>query len=102
MQINNTGSIGIKFKNEYIVYETYIKCNIKNTEFNLTYNPTILDNINNISGSIKAFATGSKFNPYITTIGLYNNNNELLAVAKLGQPIKLSENIDNTIIIKYE
>ena len=32
--------------------------------------------------------TGSYLAPYITTIGLYNNDNEMMAVAKLPKPIK--------------
>ena len=38
------------------------------------------------SGSIDL--TGSYLAPFITTIGLYNESNEMLAVAKLPKPIK--------------
>jgi hypothetical protein len=49
-----------------------------------------------------SFATGSYFNPYITTVGLYNNNQELLAVAKLAQPIPISDVTDTNIIINLD
>jgi len=48
------------------------------------------------------FATGSLFKPYITTIGLYNENNELLVVGKLGQPIKTSNETDTTLIVRWD
>jgi hypothetical protein len=55
-----------------------------------------------IDSTIKDFATGSFFQPYTTTIGLYNDNNDLLMVAKLGKPIALSSDTDMTFIVKYD
>jgi hypothetical protein len=56
---------------------------IKNSEYNYTSNPSIIDNTGNI------LHTTLIDNPqtYITTVGLYNDNNELLAVAKLSKPL---------------
>jgi hypothetical protein len=39
---------------------------------------------------------------YATTIGLYNDENELLAVAKLGKPIMMSPDTDMTFVVKYD
>ena len=95
----NTGSTNIFFLNEHIVYERIIKCIIKNYEFNFSYNPTTI-----ISGSsnIKGFVSGSNFHPYITTIGLYNDSNDLLAVAKFGQPIPMPTETDLQILVKFD
>ncbi len=46
---------------------------------------TILSGSNN--DTLYDFATGSYFQPYITTVGLYNDTNQLLAVAKLSRPL---------------
>jgi len=46
--------------------------------------------------------TGSDFSPYVTTIGLYNENQELLAVAKLAQPLPTSQTTDTTILINLD
>lgn len=56
---------------------------IKNSEYNYTSNPSIIDSTGNI------LYTTLIDNPqtYITTVGLYNDNNELLAVAKLSKPL---------------
>ena len=87
------------FKNEYIIYENEIRCKINENEFNFSHNPTLsTDN----SGSIAQFAKGPEFSPYVTTVGLYNDRNELLAVAKLAQALPLSSVTDTTFVIKYD
>ncbi len=40
--------------------------------------------------------------PYVTTIGLYNRNYELLAIAKLANPIPRAKNVDQTFIVKFD
>jgi hypothetical protein len=48
------------------------------------------------------FATSSLFKPYVTTIGLYNEDNELLVVGKLGQPIRMSDETDSHFIVRWD
>jgi alpha-acetolactate decarboxylase len=90
----------ISFKNAHTIYENEVRCIVKESEFNLSYNPTLVTSY--ASGSLRDFATGSIFNPYVTTIGLYNDENELLMVAKLAKPIMISPNTDMTFIVKYD
>ena len=95
----NNGPFGLTIQNEHVVYENEIRCIVKESEFNLSYNPTLQsDN----SGSLYGFATSSSFSPYATTIGLYNDDNELLMVAKLAKPILISPDTDMTFIVKYD
>lgn len=105
--------INISFKNNYTLYENEIRCLIKESEFNASYNPTIqtIDtgslNISgstfyNNSGILKDFATGSGFSPYVTSVGLYNDNDDLLAIAKFSKPLLISPNTDMTFIINYD
>lgn len=89
----------LRFKNEYIIYEQEVRCKVGENDFNMTLNPTISTDS---SGSLRAFATGSDFSPYVTTVGLYNNRSELLAVAKLAQPIPLSSTTDTVFVVKYD
>ena len=94
-----TGSFNLSFQNEHIIYENEVRCIVRESEFNLSYNPTLQsDN----SGSLYGFATSSSFSPYVTTIGLYNDDNELLMVAKLAKPILISPNTDMTFIVRYD
>ena len=44
----------------------------------------------------------SSWKPYVTQIGLYDEFNDLLAVAKLAQPIKLSDEIDTTFVVRFD
>ncbi len=89
----------LSFKNEHIIYENEVRCKVGENDFNMSMNPTItFDN----SGSLRDFATSSFFAPYVTTVGLYNNRNELLAVAKLAQPISLSSTTDTVFVVKYD
>lgn len=105
--------IDIKFQNNYNIYETEVKCIVKESEFNTSYNPSIQNGIvtsASISSSVfyyndgvlKDFATGSDFSPYVTSIGLYNGDDTLLAIAKLAKPILISPNTDMTFIVKYD
>ncbi len=44
----------------------------------------------------------SSWYPYVTQIGLYDEFDDLLAVAKLAQPIKLSDEIDTTFVVRFD
>ena len=99
--INHTGSFTLSFQNEHIIYENEVRCIVKESEFNLSYNPTLVTG-SYASGSLRGFATSASFEPYVTTIGLYNDENQLLAVAKLGKPIVISADTDMTFIVKYD
>jgi len=100
---NVTGSpVQISFQNEYPIYENFIYCKTKAGEFNLTYNPSLYSNNILPDFTTGSLASGSYFTPYATTIGLYNDNNDLLMVAKLGQPIPISSNNDMTFVIRYD
>ena len=93
-----TGSnITTSFESTYTIHETQYKCTIRESEFNLSYNPSLL------SGStLYDYATGSFFAPYITTVGLYDGQQNLLAVAKLSQPLPSSPTTDMNIIINID
>jgi hypothetical protein len=99
--ITYTGSFTLSFKNEHTVYENEIHCLVKESDMNLSYNPSLI-NGNYTGGVLKDFATGSVFHPYATAIGLYNDDNELLLVAKFGKPMMISPHTDMTFVIKYD
>ena len=67
-----------------VISANYIFCRARNAENNYTANPTIIDNDGNLiyNQLINSPVT------YITTVGLYNESNELLAVAKLSKPLQ--------------
>ena len=96
--LNN--SITCSFSSSRTIYETQYKCTIRENEFNFSQNPSIASG--SLSGSLYGFATSSYFEPYITTIGLYNENQDLLAVAKLPTPYPCPKSTDTTFIINLD
>lgn len=97
-----TGSnITCSFNSAYNIFETQYKCTIRENEFNFSTNPTQISGSSN-SGVLYDFATGSFFTPYATTVGLYDNNYNLLAVAKLAQPLPLSSVTDTSILVNLD
>jgi hypothetical protein len=77
------GSKFFRLQSSETISSRFFFTRIKNSEYNYTSNPSIIDNTGNI------LYTTLIDNPqtYITTVGLYNDNNELLAVAKLSKPL---------------
>ena len=96
-----TSNITCSFSSSFTIYETQYKCTIGESEFNYTLNPSIINSGSNI-GAMQSFATESYFDPYVTTVGLYNNDQELLAVGKLAQPLPTSKTTDTTILINID
>ena len=99
--IVHTGSFTLSFKNEHTIYENEIRCLVKESDFNLSYNPTLVSG-SYTSGSLKNFATGSDFYTYATALGLYDDDNQLIAVAKFGKPMLMSPDTDMTFVVKYD
>jgi hypothetical protein len=87
------------FSSSLTLFETQYKCNIKENEFNFSQNPSIISGSN---GDLYKYAISSYFDPYITTVGLYNENQDLIAVAKLSQPLPSSRTTDTNIIINLD
>ncbi len=81
---SGTGGLGFTLNSKETLSSDFIFVRARNAEFNYSENPSF------ISGSTGEVLFNSFIdNPqtYITTVGLYNDNNELLAVAKLSRPL---------------
>jgi hypothetical protein len=61
----------------------YFFTRVKNQDFNYTTNPSIID----ANGNLIYTTLINNPQTFITTVGLYNDQNELLAVAKLSRPL---------------
>ena len=97
-----TGSnVTCSFESTTTIYESQYKCTLLENEFNYSQNPSIISSSSN-SGTPLDFATSSYFEPYITTIGLYNNAKELVAIGKLAQPLQSSDVTDTTILVNLD
>lgn len=87
----------IQARNAETVTSTHFFVRVKNGEYNFSNNPTF------VTGSLGDFAQPTFVNDprvYITSVGMYNDRQELLAVAKLSQPILKS--FQNEALIKVK
>ncbi len=85
----------ISFQSTTEINSTVYFCRVFNNEYNFSANPTYL------SSSQIVVKAGDPLNPpvsYITTVGLYSDDNQLLAVAKLSEPIKKTP--ENELILR--
>jgi hypothetical protein len=96
---NTTTNITCSFSSSYMIYETQYKCTFRENEFNYTLNPTLQYDT---SGSVYSYTTSSQWAPYVSTVGLYDEAQNLLAVGKLSQPLPTSATTDTTILINLD
>lgn len=101
----NTNEVTCSFDSSRAIYESQYKCTFLENNYNYSYNPSLsTPESTSKSGSLiySDYVTSSFFSPYVTTVGLYNNNQELLAVGKLSQPLPTSQTTDTTILINLD
>lgn len=70
-------------QSEETVTSNYVFVRVRNSEFNYSTNPSYITG----SGELRYDVMINTPQAYITTVGLYNDNNDLLAVAKLSKPL---------------
>ena len=97
--ISTSGALGRSFKlnSEETLSSDFVFVRARNSEFNYSENPSY------ISGSTGEVLFDDFIdNPisYITTVGMYNDNNELLAVAKLSRP--LPKNFTKELLVRVK
>jgi|TARA_R100000030_G_scaffold66212_1_gene50431 hypothetical protein len=93
-----TRMFNLQFNNTVELNSSVYFCRINHNEYNYSTNPTYLN------GSKIRVKTQSSDLPvsYITTVGLYNDNNELLATAKLSEPLKKTSDTEFTIRVRLD
>ena len=80
-------------------YEMSTLCRIDAGDFNVTNNYSAHNDSNT---QYLNYLTGSNFSPYITSVGLYNSDGILLAIGKLGQPIKKRDDVDMNFLVRMD
>jgi hypothetical protein len=95
---NSIVSGSITLKSSETVSSRYFFTRVKNSEFNYTTNPSIID----ANGNLLYTTLINNPQTYVTTVGMYNDNNELLAVAKLSKPLTKDFTKEALIRIKLD
>jgi len=93
----------LTFQNNTQINSTLVFCRATADEFNFSSNPTytessgrikVIDS-NVVAGTQKAFS-------FVTTVGLYDANEQLLAVAKLSRPVEKNDEKDLTFRVRLD
>ena len=85
LKLFNSIKTGANFQaqSQEVISSRYFFTRVKNGEFNYTTNPSIIDD----NGNLLFTTLINNPQTFVTTVGMYNDNNELLAVAKLSKPL---------------
>ncbi len=98
-----TGSnVTCSFESTLTLNEAQYAARITENEFGYSLNPSLISGSSVNNNLYYNFATGSNFTPYITTVGMYNDSYDLLAVAKLARPLPVSQFTDTTIMVNLD
>ena len=98
-RLSTGGASSFALNSQETVTSDFVFVRARNGEFNYSENPSF---ISGSSGTIVYDAFIQNPQTYITTIGLYNDNNELLAVAKLSKPLKKDFTTEALIRVKLD
>jgi hypothetical protein len=88
----------LSFNNSVELNSTVYFCRANHNEFNYSANPTYLSSskivVKNDSSDVPV--------SYVTSVGLYSPDNELLAVAKLSEPLKKDPTTEFTVRVRLD
>ena len=105
-----------KWRGTHTIYENEVFVRVPQDTLNVTmnpsstYKPTTADGkpcttnqTNTLAGEMRKdlFISGT-LKPYVTTVGLYNENYELLAVGKFAQPIQKRDDVDMNFVVRWD
>ena len=94
----SSGSTSFALNSQETISSDYVFVRIKNGDYNYTSNPSFISGSGNLiySNFINSPQT------YMTTVGLYNTNNELLAVAKMSKPLVKDFTKESLVRVKLD
>ena len=88
----------VSFNNSTELNSAVYFCRVNNTDFNYSANPTYLNSSKLV---VKTEAQDLPVT-YVTTVGLYSADNELLAIAKLSEPLKKDPTTEFTLRVRLD
>ena len=101
-RFSSGSNTAVTFQNITNINSTLLFCRATADEFNYSSNPTYVDS----DGRIVVIDAGQEDTQrgfsFITTVGMYDANDNLLAVAKLSRPIEKNDEKDLTVRIRLD
>lgn len=98
------GSWTMKYRGTHRIYQYEALVRIPAGSYNLTLNPTARVNpasdllIDEMTGSF----SNTSLSPFISEVGLFNSNRELMVVGKLSQPLRTRNDVDINLILRFD
>tara|TARA_R100000008_G_scaffold75958_1_gene55478 strand:+ start:174 stop:1253 length:1080 start_codon:yes stop_codon:yes gene_type:complete len=89
------GSVTLRGEEDQITSDYF--CRARAVDFNFSMNPTFASGSNN---KVRHASMVGNPNTFITEVGLYNNNRDLLAIGKLSAPVQKNYGTEATIKVK--
>jgi len=96
--ISGSNNTSFRLSSDETLTSNFVFVRARNSEFNYSTNPSILTG----SGELRYTYLVDNPRTYITTVGLYNDNNDLLAVAKLSRPLLKDSTREALIRVKLD
>jgi hypothetical protein len=90
----------VAMHNQTNLFSTVYFCRAENTEFNYSSNPTFVDDNQRIR--VTSGSNILQTRTYITTLGLYDANDNLLAVGKVNKPITKSPDNESVFRLRLD
>ena len=87
------------YRSTKTIHELNVIAKLDAGDFNMSINNTLT---NDDDTTYQNFVSGSSFAPYITSIGLYNDAGQLLAIAKLAQAIRKRPDVDMNFVVQLD
>jgi hypothetical protein len=99
-KLHNTIGTGASFilRSEETISSNYVFIRARNSEFNYSTNPSNITGSGELRHSVMVDSPQS----YVTTVGLYNDNNDLLGIAKLSRPLLKDFTKESLIRVKLD
>ena len=97
--ISGSGAASFQLNSEETVTSDFVFVRSRNAEFNYSENPSF---ISGSTGDVLYSAFINSPQTYITTVGFYNDTNDLLAVAKLSKPLTKDFTKESLVRVKLD
>jgi len=102
-RFGSTSQSAMTFQNVTNINSTLYFCRARADEFNYSSNPTFTDEDGRIRVIEEGAAVGTQQSfTFVTSVGLYDGNNNLLAVAKLSRPVEKNDQKDMTFRVRLD
>jgi len=99
INVDTSDAYGFLARNSETITSTHYFVRIKNGQYNYSNNPTY---VTGSAGLIAQPSFRTEPKTYVTTVGLYDDSNNLLAVAKLSKPLLKSFQREALIRVKLD